>query len=185
MPGVPLWRVYADAVKNRSAVDPRGEHRRGSPWPEPGVSGARRDLTTSLVLEYRQGAIGRRAMSRALWGRAVSILIAGAIMLAVTGCGGGGGENSTAAKSAFNADQEQGTTTCGHPGATVELHGVDCELVQAMIAILDGSSRRSTLTLSDDRGKTSWICTKPSRSSYAPLGCSHGTRYFTIEFAPQ
>jgi hypothetical protein len=109
-------------------------------------------------------------MCRALWGRAVLSLIAGALVFAVASCGGGS-ENSTVAKSAFNADQEQGTTTCGHPGATVELHGVN--------------SRRSTLTLSDDRGKMSWVCTKPSRSLYATLRCRHGARYFTIEFAPQ
>jgi hypothetical protein len=45
-------------------------------------------------------------MSRALWRRAVSILIAGAIVLAVASCGGGGSENSTAAQSAFNPDQK-------------------------------------------------------------------------------
>ena len=122
-------------------------------------------------------------MSR-VQGPAVLILIAGALLLAVAGCGGGGSDDSTAARPAFNVDQEQGMSTCGQSGATVELHGVNCEVVQAMITILDGRSKRSTLTLSDERGTASWVCTKPSRSLYAPLHCSRGARYFTIRFSP-
>jgi hypothetical protein len=78
-----------------------------------------------------------------------------------------------------SADQVQGTSTCGSKGYVVRLHGVDCEVVNAMIVMLDGHARHQTLTLSDERRKVSWVCTSPS--IVGPLHCRDGARFFTME----
>ena len=111
--------------------------------------------------------------------------IAALVLLAVSACGGGGSRDSTATRPAFNPDQEQGTSTCGFTRAKVELDGVTCEIVEAMVALLDGRSMRQTLTVSAEGKKATWVCTSPTRSVYAPLHCAGpGSRSFTLKFKP-
>jgi hypothetical protein len=105
--------------------------------------------------------------------KSMLVLLAISTLVAAPGCGSGDGTPAS------SADQEQGTSTCGSRGYVFKLQRVDCELVNAMIVLLNGRSRHQTLTLSSDHGKTTWTCR--SASIVGPLECRDGARSFRME----
>jgi hypothetical protein len=110
------------------------------------------------------------------------LTVAGALAIALTGCGGGGGSTGTSS-AVFNAHQTQGATTCGQKAVKIELHGSGCETVKTMIDLLNGRAKRSVLTIADEFGHTKWICVKPSHSLYAPLRCASDKQSFAMRFS--
>jgi hypothetical protein len=110
------------------------------------------------------------------------LAVAGAIAIALVGCGGGAG-SSGASSTALAPDQTQGTTSCGQKDVRIELHDSSCETVETMINLLNGRAKHSVLTLADEFGKVKWVCMKPSHSLYAPLRCASGKRSFAMTFS--
>jgi hypothetical protein len=104
--------------------------------------------------------------------KAILALLLIALSTVAAGCG-------SDAPASSSADQTQGTSTCGSEGFVFNLHGVDCELVNAMIVLLDGRSRHQTLTLSGEHGKATWVC--KSASIVGPMECRNGARFFKVK----
>lgn len=96
----------------------------------------------------------------------------------LAGCGGNG-TNSTGTTG--NAEVHP-ASTCGVKGFRVEQHGLDCEVVNAMIVMLNGRALHQTLSLEWEHGhRATWTCNSPTRSLVDRLHCQHGSRWFTIE----
>lgn len=110
----------------------------------------------------------------------VSTILVLAALLA--GCGSAGTDSTRTADTA----EGHPASTCEGKGFRVERHGVNCEVVNAMIVMLNGRALHQTLSLEWEHGhRAAWTCNPPTRSVVDRLHCQHGSRSFTIEPVPR
>lgn len=109
--------------------------------------------------------------------RLLAAVVSLVILTALAGCGSSIGD----AYSRATAAEVPHTSTCGANGYRIKLYKVDCETVNAMVAMLNGRAYHQTLTLAWEQGhRVTWTCNSPTHSLTDRLHCSQGVRFFTI-----
>jgi hypothetical protein len=109
----------------------------------------------------------------------VFTILALAVLLA--GCGSSGSDSTGSAGTA----EGHPPSTCRGKGFRVELHKVNCEVVNAMIVMLNGRALHQTLTVAWEHGQRArWICRSATHSLVDRLHCQQGAHSFTIEPVP-
>lgn len=109
----------------------------------------------------------------------IRVLAIPAVLLLITcGCGRNSGDSTS--KSAARTGNRTTISSCGSKGFEFGLHRVDCEVANAIVLMLNGRARHSTLTLTDDKGThASWACV--SQSIMGPLRCQMRSRFFVMK----
>jgi hypothetical protein len=105
------------------------------------------------------------------------LLIFGLILLlSIVGCGA-----ASDTQFATTTEGKVQISTCGaRGGIEFKLHGIDCEIANTLIVMLDGRAlRQSIVFFAEGKRRGAWVCTSPTHSLFDREHCQQGPRFFT------